>query len=365
MVRKVVLGALLVGLIGVLVVGAVFATGGKNVAEARGQGQGRGAGGAVEEAAPGAALNESATGQGNGRRGGYAQGASPAERQYPNYKAAPEDWVLYAGTVMQTPAAGVDLVIRTGSGEEVVVGTGPGYLEDQGLMLQAGEPVQVQGYWEDGEFKAAQVTRLQDGQTVTLRDEVGRPAWAGVNRQASEQPAAAATGTQSTQEAQSPNSGQGRGRGRQGSGQGGYGGGEVGTPLIGGELSESESAALLMALGDEYRAWSVCEQVIADFGAVRPFTSIQKAEENHIAALVTLFDGYGLEVPANEWQGNVATFDTLAEACEAGVQAEIDNAGLYDQLFSMVENPDLIRVFTALQRASQDQHLPAFERCAP
>jgi len=40
-------------------------------------------------------------------------------------------------------------------------------------------------------------------------------------------------------------------------------------------------------------------------------------------------------------------------------------AGLYDQLFSMVDNPDLVRVFTALQSASQDQHLPAFERCAP
>ncbi len=365
MMKKVVLGALLVGLIGVLVVGAIFATTAENVAEARGQVQGRGVGQGVRDAAPEVALNQSAADQGNGRRGGYVQRASAAERQYPNNEDAPEDWALYEGTVMQAPAAGVDLVIKVGSGEEVVVGTGPGYLEDQGLMLQAGEPVQVQGYWEDGEFKAAQVTRLQDGQTVTLRDEVGRPAWAGSSRQASEQPAAVAPGTQLTQEAESQSFGQGPGRGRQGSGQGGYGGGEFDAPLIGGDLSESEVEALLMALEDEYKAWSVYEQVIVDFGAVRPFTSIQRAEENHIAALVTLFDGYGLEVPANEWRGNVPTFDTLAEACEAGVQAEIDNAALYDQLFSMVENPDLIRVFTALQRASQDQHLPAFERCAP
>jgi hypothetical protein len=103
----------------------------------------------------------------------------------------------------------------------------------------------------------------------------------------------------------------------------------------------------------------------ADFGAVRPFTSIQRAEENHIAALVNLLEGYGLEVPANEWQGEVPSFDTLGEACAAGVQAEVDNAGLYDQLFNMADNPDLIRVFTALQSASQEQHLPAFERCAP
>jgi hypothetical protein len=247
----------------------------------------------------------------------------------------------------------------------VVIGTGPGYLEDQGLMLQAGESVQVQGYWEDGEFKAAQVTRLHDGQTVTLRDEVGRPAWAGSSRQASERPAAVASGIQETQEAQRQSFGQGRGPGRQGSGQGGYGEGELSAPLIGGELTESEVEALLMALEDEYKAWSVYDRVIADFGAVRPFTSIQRAEENHIAALVTLFEGYGLDVPANEWPGKVPSFDTLAEACEAGVQAEIDNAALYDQLFSMVDNPDIVRVFAALQQASQDQHLPAFERCAP
>jgi len=180
-----------------------------------------------------------------------------------------------------------------------------------------------------------------------------------------QQTAAVAPGTQGTQEAQSQSLEQGRGRGRQGSGQGGYGEGEIDASLIGGDLSESEVEALLMALEDEYKAWSVYEQVIADFGAVRPFTSIQRAEENHIAALVALFDGYGLDVPANEWPGDVPTFDTLAEACEAGVQAEVDNAALYDQLFSMVDNPDLVRVFTALQRASQDQHLPAFERCAP
>jgi hypothetical protein len=132
-----------------------------------------------------------------------------------------------------------------------------------------------------------------------------------------------------------------------------------------GDLSESEVEALLMALDDEYKAWSIYDQVIADFGAVRPFTSIQNAEAKHIAALVTLFDRYGLDVPANEWPGNVPVFDTLSEACQAGVQAEIDNAALYDQLFGMTDNPDIVRVITSLQQASQTKHLPTFARCAP
>jgi len=131
------------------------------------------------------------------------------------------------------------------------------------------------------------------------------------------------------------------------------------------DLSQSEVEALLMALDDEYKAWSVYEQVIDDLGAVRPFTSIQRAEERHISALITLFDRYGLDVPANEWLGQVPSYDTLGEACQAGVDAEVDNAALYDQLFDMVDNPDIIRVFTALQKASEAQHLPVFERCAP
>ena len=131
------------------------------------------------------------------------------------------------------------------------------------------------------------------------------------------------------------------------------------------ELSGSEVEALLMALDDEYKAWSVYEQVIVDLGAMRPFTSIQRAEESHISALLTLFDRYRLDAPANEWLAQVPSFDTLADACEAGVQAEVDNAALYDQLFDMVDNPDIVRVFTALQKASETRHLTAFERCAP
>ena len=96
---------------------------------------------------------------------------------------------IYEGAVLLSPETGGDLVIMTDAGEEITVGTGPGYMEEQGFVLQAGERVQVLGYWEDDELKAAQLTRLQDGQTITLRDQLGRPAWSG-----SWQPCGRATG---------------------------------------------------------------------------------------------------------------------------------------------------------------------------
>ena len=42
----------------------------------------------------------------------------------------------------------VDLVVTTSDGEEVMIGTGPGYMETQGFSLQVGETVQVTGYWQ-------------------------------------------------------------------------------------------------------------------------------------------------------------------------------------------------------------------------
>lgn len=200
MLKKIVLGTLLVGLIGILVVGAAIRTLDKtgNVAEARGGESGQGRGGQGRgQAADSQVVASAGRNQGDGILA--LEGAVPSG-----------EWLSYEGTVVQAPAAGVDMVIATGDGQEMVVGTGPGYLDAMGLTLQAGELVQVQGYWEDDEFKAGQVTRLRDGATVALRDEYGRPAWSGAGQRQNASTAVTAASS-------------GRGAGR-GSGGGGYAG---------------------------------------------------------------------------------------------------------------------------------------------
>ena len=37
---------------------------------------------------------------------------------------------------------------------------------------------------------------------------------------------------------------------------------------------------------------------------------------------------------------------------------------LYDRIFASTDRDDIIIVYEALQRASNEKHLPAFERCA-
>jgi hypothetical protein len=129
-------------------------------------------------------------------------------------------------------------------------------------------------------------------------------------------------------------------------------------------LTETEIRALNEALDDEYCAWATYDQVIADFGEVRPFSNIREAEARHIDALCTMFTRYGLPVPENPWPGKVVRYASLREACEAGVAAEIANGELYKRLLGTTERPDILRVFRNLQEASQRRHLPAFRRCA-
>ncbi len=129
-------------------------------------------------------------------------------------------------------------------------------------------------------------------------------------------------------------------------------------------LSQGEIDALYLALSDEYKAEATYLQVIEDFGEVKPFTNIMAAEQKHAEKLIILLEKYGLEVPENPYIGAIQSYTSIQEACGVGVQAEIENVELYDQLLSSTEREDILRVYRALQRASQENHLPAFENCS-
>lgn len=128
-------------------------------------------------------------------------------------------------------------------------------------------------------------------------------------------------------------------------------------------LNDKELAALHEALEDEYRAWSTYDQVISDFGEVRPFINIRDAEARHIQALHSLFNAYGVDIPENDWSSRVKSYPSLHEACRAGVAAEIENGDMYRRLLRSTDRADILDVFRNLQRASQENHLPAFQRC--
>jgi rubrerythrin len=90
---------------------------------------------------------------------------------------------------------------------------------------------------------------------------------------------------------------------------------------------------------------------------------IVEAEERHAQALLRQFDRLGVKPPEDAWPARVAAPRTLTEACESGVEAETDNAAMYERLIAQVSDPMVRRVMRRLEAASQERHLPAFKRC--
>ncbi|MBR9971171.1 ferritin-like domain-containing protein [Magnetospirillum sulfuroxidans] len=121
--------------------------------------------------------------------------------------------------------------------------------------------------------------------------------------------------------------------------------------------------ALCAALDDEYKARATYAAVIDRFGPVRPFINIIQSEQRHINALQMLFRRRDWSIPADPYGGMIVAPASLEEACRLGVQAEIDNVALYDRLNRLAaDDAEVLAVFANLQQASQERHLPAFQR---
>jgi len=164
MVKKVILGVLVVGLIGILIFGAINRTN--------------------------ARLGDQAgwhNGQPSGERGGQqgergvGQGNQLARGDGAEQQAAIHQWVTLDGSVVSV--AGDLLLVRAASGEMVQVEGMPwSFAQRQGFAPRPGDQVKLVGFYEDGELKVARLTNMSTGQTVLLRDENGRPMWAGQGR---------------------------------------------------------------------------------------------------------------------------------------------------------------------------------------
>lgn len=135
-------------------------------------------------------------------------------------------------------------------------------------------------------------------------------------------------------------------------------------------LTTDARAALQAGIADEYRAEAFYAAVMDKFGTVRPFANIIRAERMHAAMLTDVMKTYGIEPGANPYLGSAEIAAmvpaTIGEACTVGVTAEIENKDLYDGRLipATAGYPDIKAVFEALRDASQNAHLPAFQRCA-
>jgi len=115
------------------------------------------------------------------------------------------------------------------------------------------------------------------------------------------------------------------------------------------------------AIEDEYMAKAEYEALIEEFGDIRPFTNIIKAEQRHIEMLLPLFEKYEVEMPVDDAADRALLPETLEETFAIGVEAEIKNIDMYKAFLQTDLPEDIELTFERLMRASES-HLRAFER---
>ncbi len=227
MFKKVLFGALIVGLTSVLVVGAVNRTVSKTaqVTEAFGQGQGQGGHGQDVAYGSSATASDAAysnygqgggnggQGQSNGQGGNGGQGSGNGQGSNGNGQgngngngqggqgngqggdgagyatgdqagtgqAQVDEWVMLEGAVVSADANA--LVVQIDAGAELVVdGRAWSFAQEQGFSAQVGDAVTLTGFYESGDFEVGQIEDATNALSVSLRDETGRPLWAGRGR---------------------------------------------------------------------------------------------------------------------------------------------------------------------------------------
>ncbi len=131
-----------------------------------------------------------------------------------------------------------------------------------------------------------------------------------------------------------------------------------------GALSDTDltiSDMLMYAVQDEYLARGEYLAIIDKFGSQRPYATIVRSEETHLAYLEEVYAAYDLLFPDDTSKDHLIIPLDLLEAAKTGVQAEIDNIAMYEKFMSYDLPENIYNVFEALKRGS-DSHLMAFQK---
>lgn len=93
------------------------------------------------------------------------------------HDTAEHEWVTLTGTVSSIIPRG--MTVAASNGQQIEVTRKPWrFAQEQGFAPQVGDQITLDGFYENGEFEAACLNDLTNGQIVYLRDETGHPLWA-------------------------------------------------------------------------------------------------------------------------------------------------------------------------------------------
>ena len=127
----------------------------------------------------GNAGNGGGYGRGQGFRAGGGRGGAVGAGDGVGLDHPAGTWITASGTVV---AFDSDLTVETGEGEMVIHLGATWYWNANGIALNVGDEVEVRGFYDGDEFEAGWIRNVTTGAEIEMRDETGRPLWAGRRR---------------------------------------------------------------------------------------------------------------------------------------------------------------------------------------
>jgi len=122
--------------------------------------------------------------------------------------------------------------------------------------------------------------------------------------------------------------------------------------------------ALLEALAETRLSARFYAAVAAQHGDKQPFKRLAKLKARHakrIEKLVADHDIPGKPRDADE----LSVPDRIEEACQRGVSQEARNAQLYDKVFDLFDDKDIVRIMDRYARKAELRHMPSFRDSCP
>ena len=197
MLQKIIVGTLVVALSAVLIVGAINRTDAKSEQVAQGleantgslaredarelwqQNQGQQGQGNRVDYAETDSLESGTRGGGQGRFSEVANGSQPEEAiRGGEGLASVEEWLEVVGTVVFVNEE--ELVLQLQDGQEMVIECRAWtYAQELGFTTDIGHELKLYGFDEDGEFEVGGFEDLTTQLYTMVREESGRPFWAG------------------------------------------------------------------------------------------------------------------------------------------------------------------------------------------
>jgi tetratricopeptide (TPR) repeat protein len=129
---------------------------------------------------------------------------------------------------------------------------------------------------------------------------------------------------------------------------------------------EEGDRAILEALAETQFSARFYAAVAAQHGDKQPFKRLAKLKARNAKRIEKLIADHNIPGKArNAGDDTLSVPDKVDEACQRGVSQEARNAKLYDKVFDLFEDKDIVRLMDRYARKAELRHMAAFRDACP